>query len=189
MNGVVISGALSFVNLSPLQSTQIRQGTHFLCLRAPRHHSAANLSMSDLSGQDRRALRSEAGKREAAGMLSYLQLPTHVTRDPGYKAAASELHRILGTDELVRVRTGQKKKKFAREVGDSLAAMVGGAVCQTIGHTVLVYKEAPSNRKLRTGLSRIKLPSGRRATSNSDGDAAPAGDLDKETIPQNQPLE
>jgi hypothetical protein len=145
----------------------------FLCARKRRVAHAVAPSKMELSGQDRRALRSEAGRREAAGLLSYLQVPEDPARDPGYKTAALELQRVLATDELVRVRTGQKKKKLAKEVGESIAQMVGGLVCQTIGHTVLVYKNAPSTQKLRSGLGRIRLPSRQKTEDKPIGEATP----------------
>jgi RNA-binding protein YhbY len=95
-----------------------------------------------LSGQERRMLRSEAGRREARKELAVVRLPEDPARDPGYAAAAREIAERLRREEIVRVKTAAKKKKDAKVVGQDLAQAVGGEVAQVIGHTILLYKPA-----------------------------------------------
>lgn len=56
------------------------------------------------------------------------------------------------------MQTGQPKKKLAAEVGRALAVACQGEVAQVLGHTVLIYKQAAEDSKLREGCRRINLP-------------------------------
>lgn len=108
-----------------------------------------------LTGGQRRTLRSEAGRREASGNLAYFRLPEYPEGDPSHERARHLLCQKLTTEELVRVQTGQKKKKLAKEIGGLLAEDLDAEVCQVIGHTVLLYKPAEKDSQLRPGLTRI----------------------------------
>jgi CRS1 / YhbY (CRM) domain len=113
----------------------------------------------ELTGQDRRALRSEAGRREARKTLATVRLPVDASRDPGYVTAAKEIGERLRREEIVRVKTAEKKKKNAKAVGEGLAEAIGAELAQVLGHTVLLYKKAEDDgADLKEGLHCILKP-------------------------------
>jgi RNA-binding protein YhbY len=110
-----------------------------------------------LTGGDRRALRSEAGRREAAGTLAYVRMPRTDEPLTSECPVVREVRNRLRREEIVRVKTAEKKKKLAAAVGDALAAACDAEIAQVIGHTVLIYRPAPSGATLAEGVSRITL--------------------------------
>lgn len=92
-----------------------------------------------LTGGERRQLRAEAGRRQAAGALVSVALGRR-----GGAGALGEIESVLRAHELVRVRTGARKKADARVVGDGVAREIGAEVAQVLGHTVLLYRRRTS---------------------------------------------
>jgi RNA-binding protein YhbY len=138
-----------------------RAGSHPPCVRPPRHDRALR-PVCALSGRDRRTLRSEAGRREAAGTLAYVRMPLladneRMTADSG---VVREVCERLRREEIVRVKTADKKKRLAAASGAALAQACGAHVAQVIGHTVLIYRPADDGAELAPGLVRIDVPAG-----------------------------
>ncbi len=102
----------------------------------------------DLSGHARRILRSEAGRRSAAGSMATY----NVTAPEGDEenAVVLELWKskylkaiddLLNKHELIRLKLhGAKKRSRAAHFGGILALSSQAVIFQSIGHTVLLYR-------------------------------------------------
>ena len=93
----------------------------------------------ELTGAQRRALRSHAGRLAAAKQLRYVLIS-----DPARSAA--EVSEQLKIGELVRCKFNVTKKKEAKIEAENLAALTGAAVAEVLGHTALLYK--PSDARI-----------------------------------------
>ncbi len=95
--------------------------------------------LPQLSGAQRRALRSHAGRLAAAKQLTYV----HVS-EPSRSAA--EVEAQLRNVELVRCKFAVTKKAEAKVCAEALASATGAHVAEVLGHTALLYK--PSEKRL-----------------------------------------
>lgn len=111
----------------------------------------------ELSGFQKSILRSEAGRRQAHGELAYFRMPEFINDDIAQQKSQKLLLQKLSTEELVRVKTAQRKKKLAKLAGQELAQELGADVCEVLGHTVLLYKPCEDASNLRPGLTPIDL--------------------------------
>lgn len=156
----------AFASPFPLQqsllATPSSHRAHVCDWRKPAAHARRSPSCS-LTGRDRRTLRSEAGRREAAGKLAYVRMPRAEDPVTAESPVVREVSDRLAREEIVRVKTAEKKKKLAAAVGEFLAEACEGEVAQVIGHTVLIYREAQKDATLSEGLARIKLEPGETA--------------------------
>ena len=92
-----------------------------------------------LSGGQRRALRTHAGRLAAAKTLHYVQV-ADVAR------SRAEVDVQLSSNELVRCKFAVMKKAEAKVMAAELAELTGAAVAEVLGHTALLYR--PSAKRL-----------------------------------------
>lgn len=93
----------------------------------------------ELTGGQRRALRSHAGRQAAAKTLHYVNVADN-------ERSRDEVQQQLEKFELVRCKFGVTKKAEAKLMASELALMVGAAVAEVMGHTALLYR--PSAKRL-----------------------------------------
>ena len=92
-----------------------------------------------LTGGQRRQLRSLAGRQAAAKTLRYVSVASCArSRD--------EVDVQLASCELVRCKFIVTKKSEAKEMAAELAELTGAAVAEVLGHTALLYR--PSEKRL-----------------------------------------
>lgn len=61
----------------------------------------------------------------------------------------------MDAKELVQVKLSVEKKKLAREMGESIASRTSSLLAQTVGHSVLLYKEATPPGKITLSLRQM----------------------------------
>ncbi len=101
--------------------------------------------LGTLTGAQRRALRSEAGRRASTGTLRTVTLGAN----PSTETAARAVDDALKRDELVRVRTSVRKRKEAAAIGAEIASATDAHVAQVLGHTVLIYRANEKGSSLK----------------------------------------
>lgn len=97
----------------------------------------------DLTGRQRRVLRSAAGRLQTAGSLRIVELDSEQSNSnerEAWERAAAQVGALLEKFVLVRVKFKVKKKAIAKARGEYLAERTGAKVAQVIGHTVLLFK-------------------------------------------------
>ena len=92
-----------------------------------------------LSGSQKRALRSHAGRLAASKTLHYVNIGS-------VERSASEVDQQLTAVELLRCKFAVTKKSEAKEMADELAEATGSTVAEVLGHTALLYR--PSEKRL-----------------------------------------
>jgi len=118
-------------------------------------------SADDLSGQARGILRSEAGRRSAAGKLATLSSAAPPADDDLAEQVWSRkmykpVDDLLAKHELIRVKVrGAGKRRRALHLGSVLANSTNSCVAQSLGHTVLLYRERAEGSQ--DGVEKIDL--------------------------------
>ena len=92
-----------------------------------------------LTGTQRRALRSHAGRLAMEKTLKYVNVADA-------ERSREEVDVQLTSCELVRCKFAVDKKAEAKVVAAELATLTGAAVAEVLGHTALLYR--PSAKKL-----------------------------------------
>eukprot|EP01084_Bolivina_argentea_P292561 502986_1 len=110
---------------------------------------AAASALGELNGKQRRYLRSIANKRAAAKDGSLVSL--RMGSSDNFDAFARELSVQFKKHELLKVKMpNEPKKEECKRLGGVLATKIGGSLVQTVGRTVLLYKENPdSSEKIK----------------------------------------
>ena len=127
---IVISDAAAFTSRRVLTRSGVRS-SRIVC------SSASGGPV--LTGSQKRALRSHAGRLAAAKTLLYV----NVASSP---ASAEEVDRQLEKHELVRCKFQVLKKAEAKEMASQLAGLTSSTVAEVLGHTALLYR--PSEQRL-----------------------------------------
>ncbi|CAM9137994.1 unnamed protein product [Discosporangium mesarthrocarpum] len=110
----------------------------------------------DLTGREKRALRSLAGRRRSEGKLRIMNLG-YIDPPDGFM---QELDTSLRSHELVNVRLAAVGKKAeAKELGASLATHMDAELVQTMGHTVLLFRPG-KGAKSKIDLKTLVTPDG-----------------------------
>lgn len=109
-----------------------------------------------LTSTQTRFLRSEAGRRAAAGTLATVSASP--TPSPAAAAAtAAAIEAALAEHELVRVRAAVRKRREAGALGKALAEATGAQVAQVLGHTALLYRARAGGLPLPAAAAAAKV--------------------------------
>jgi RNA-binding protein len=95
-------------------------------------------STPELQGFQRRYLRSLANPLKALVQVGDAGLS---------EAVVDAIHHALTDHELVKVRLRQPEDKNA--VASDLASRTSAALCGVVGHTVILYRPHPEERKIQ----------------------------------------
>mmetsp|Transcript_14447 Transcript_14447/g.24256 ORF Transcript_14447/g.24256 Transcript_14447/m.24256 type:complete len:182 (+) Transcript_14447:29-574(+) len=134
---------------------------------AARHHPGGNLSarpsssgkvlpscramvmettggIEELTGREKRALRSLAGKRKMEGTMHSMNYSGGVNVDgEENRSFMDELCSSLAAHELVNVKmTNVNKKQLTKQAGLEMGKLSSSHLVQVIGHTAIFYKES-----------------------------------------------
>eukprot|EP00640_Fibrocapsa_japonica_P006548 CAMPEP_0113943364 /NCGR_PEP_ID=MMETSP1339-20121228/23208_1 /TAXON_ID=94617 /ORGANISM="Fibrocapsa japonica" /LENGTH=174 /DNA_ID=CAMNT_0000948213 /DNA_START=29 /DNA_END=553 /DNA_ORIENTATION=+ /assembly_acc=CAM_ASM_000762 len=131
----------------------------FVCVHQPSRARTSEYNLSQLrmsavqlSGKEKKALRSLAGQKRQKGDMHYLTLG-HDEPTNGFLKALDD---ILSAHELVSVRMANVDKKAqAKEIGETLAEKTSSGLAQVIGHSALLYR--PS-KKPSIDLQKLMAP-------------------------------
>ena len=76
----------------------------------------------------------------------------------------------MAAKEIVQVKLNVEKKQLAREMGETLASRTNSLLAQTVGHSVLLYKEATPPGTITLSLQKMikELESEAEDSSSSD---------------------
>ncbi len=97
--------------------------------------------MSELTSKQRAFLRKLAHR---------LKPIVHVGAEGVTDAVVTSVEEALSTRELLKVKVLQGAPEKAKKTGEQLAAAIEGAhVPQTIGRTVVIYREHPDEPEIR----------------------------------------
>lgn len=96
--------------------------------------------MSALTGKQRRYLR---------GLGHVLEPVLQVGKGGVTDSVIAATDQALLAHELIKVRRGSECPADRHEVGEALAARTGAEVVQTLGRTLLLYREHPEKPRIR----------------------------------------
>eukprot|EP00638_Chattonella_subsalsa_P010402 CAMPEP_0117756856 /NCGR_PEP_ID=MMETSP0947-20121206/14352_1 /TAXON_ID=44440 /ORGANISM="Chattonella subsalsa, Strain CCMP2191" /LENGTH=123 /DNA_ID=CAMNT_0005576573 /DNA_START=419 /DNA_END=790 /DNA_ORIENTATION=+ len=104
-----------------------------------------NSEETNLTGKEKRALRSFAGQQKSKGKMFTINYAGGADEEIA-ENFVRELETGLEAHELINIKMLYlKKKKLAKEVGEAMAQATQSKLVQVIGHSVLLYK--PSKRQ------------------------------------------
>lgn len=96
--------------------------------------------MSALNGKQRRHLR---------GLGHSLDPVVQVGKEGVTEGVIAAVDRALLAHELIKIRCSTECPQDRKQVGESLAESTGGQVAQTLGRTLLLYREHPESPRLQ----------------------------------------
>lgn len=138
-NGIVnVSLIITLLSLSSIAGLHVGAP---VSRRAPRFGATitCNLDAPQLTGSQKRALRSHAGRLAASKKLNYVTVAE-------VDKSAEEVRTQLAAVELVRCKFQVTKKAEAKVMAEELASACGATVAEVLGHTALLYR--PSEKRL-----------------------------------------